>query len=232
MSAYGVIFDMDGVLVDSFAPHYESWRVTSARRGHALSESLFRAVFGRTNAAIAPVIAGTTVPDDEVGRWGDEKEAAYRDIIAKAYPSVPGAEELVDALKADGARLAIGSSGPPENVAVVVDHLASARHFEATVTGRDVPHGKPDPGVFLLASGRLGLSPAACAVVEDSLAGLEAARRAGCVAIALTGTATRETLAPQADLVVESLRELSPARIRGLIGRRAGGMTSDRQRGA
>ncbi len=218
MNAYGVIFDMDGVLVDSYAPHYESWRVTSERRGHLLSESLFRSVFGRTNAAIAPVITGAPVPDDEVERWGDEKEAAYREIIAKAFPSVPGAGELVDALKADGARLAIGSSGPPENVAVVVRHLASARHFEATVTGKDVPHGKPDPGVFYLASERLGLPPTSCAVIEDSLAGLEAARRAGCVAIALTGTATRETLVPKAHLVVESLRELTPVRIRGLIG--------------
>jgi beta-phosphoglucomutase len=223
MGAYGVIFDMDGVLVDSFAPHYESWRITSERRGHDLSETLFRSVFGRTNAAIAPVITGAPVPDDEVERWGDEKEAAYREIIAKAFPSVPGAEELVAALKTDGARLAIGSSGPPENVAVVVKHLASARHFEATVTGKDVPHGKPDPGVFLLASERMGLPPTSCAVIEDSPAGLEAARRAGCVAIALTGTATRETLAPTADLVVESLRELTPARIRGLIGCGGGG---------
>ena len=216
--AYGVIFDMDGVLVDSYGPHYESWRVTSVRRGYALPEPLFRGVFGRTNAAIAPVITGAPVADDEVLRWGDEKEAAYREILARKFPAMAGAEDLLEALRADGARLAIGSSGPPENVAVVAANMPAARHFEATVTGGDVPRGKPDPGVFLLAAEKLGLPPSACAVVEDSLAGLEAARRAGCAAIALTGTASREALVPNADLVVDSLRELTPERIRGLIG--------------
>ncbi len=218
MTPYGVIFDMDGVLVDSYGPHYESWRVTSARRGYALPEPLFRGVFGRTNAAIAPVITGGPVADGEVRRWGDEKEAAYREILARAFPAMAGAEDLLEALRADGARLAIGSSGPPENVAVVAANLPAARHFDAIVTGGDVPRGKPDPGVFLLAAERLGLPAVSCAVVEDSLAGLEAARRAGCAAIALTGTASREALVPNADLVVDSLRELTPERIRGLIG--------------
>lgn len=219
MRPYGVIFDMDGVLVDSFGPHYASWRITAERRGFSLPEPLFRGVFGRTNAAIAPVITGAPVSDDEVLRWGEEKEAVYREILARGFPAMPGAGELIEALRADGARLAIGSSGPPENVAVVAANLPAARHFDATVTGRDVPRGKPDPGVFLLAADRLGLPAASCAVVEDSLAGLEAARRAGCVAIALVGTSSREALAPNADLVVDSLRELTPAGIRERIGR-------------
>ena len=222
MGGYGVIFDMDGVLVDSYGPHYESWRITTERRGHALPESLFRTVFGRTNEAIIPVVTGRVYAPAEVEAWGEEKEAAYRDILARAFPAMPGADALLDALKADGARLAIGSSGPPENVAVVLEHLRGARHFDATVTGREVRVGKPDPEVFLLAAQRIGLPASACAVVEDSLAGLEAARRAGAAAIALTGTADRAALAPRADLVVDALGELTPARIRGLIAGKRG----------
>ena len=134
---------------------------------------------------------------------------------------MPGADALLAALRADGARLAIGSSGPPENVAVVMEHLAGARLFHATVTGGEVRHGKPDPEVFLLAAQRIGLPASACAVVEDSLAGLEAARRAGAAAIALTGTADRLALQPRADLVVDALAELSPARVRQLIASRS-----------
>jgi beta-phosphoglucomutase len=222
MASYGVIFDMDGVLVDSYAAHYESWRITAERRGYALPESLFRAVFGRTNAAIAPIVAGRAVPADESAAWGEEKEAAYREILARGFPAMPGVEALLDALRADGARLAIGSSGPPENVAVVLRHLGGARPFDAVVTGRDVRHGKPDPEVFLKSAEKLGLPAPACAVVEDSLAGLEAARRAGAAAIGLVGTASREALEPRADLVVDALRELTPPRIRGLIARPRG----------
>jgi beta-phosphoglucomutase len=221
MGDYGVIFDMDGVLVDSYGPHYESWRITTERRGYPLPETLFRTVFGRTNPAIIPVVTGRTYPPDEVEAWGEEKETVYRELLAKRFPAMPGADALLDALRADGARLAIGSSGPPENVDVVMRHLAGARHFSATVTGREVKHGKPDPEVFLLAAERIGLPASACAVVEDSLAGLEAARRAGAAAIALTGTADRLTLEPRADLVVDALEELSPARIRELIASRS-----------
>ena len=221
MGDYGVIFDMDGVLVDSYGPHYESWRITSERRGHPLPESLFRTVFGRTNPAIIPVVTGRTYPPGEVEAWGKEKEAVYRELLAKRFPAMPGADALLAALRADGARLAIGSSGPPENVDVVMKHLAGAQHFSATVTGGEVRHGKPDPEVFLLAAQRIGLPASACAVVEDSLAGLEAARRAGAAAIALTGTADRLTLEPRADLVVDALSDLSPARIRGLIATRS-----------
>jgi HAD superfamily hydrolase (TIGR01509 family) len=222
MGDYGVIFDMDGVLVDSFGLHYESWRVTAERRGYELPVSRFRPVFGRTNRSIIPVVAGREVPPDEVAAWGREKETVYREILARRFPAMPGADALLDALRADGARLAIGTSGPPENVDAVLANLPAARRVDAIVTGRDVRTGKPDPEVFLLAAGKLGLPPSACAVVEDSLAGLEAARRAGAAAIALVGTADRATLAPQSDLVVDALNELTPARVRSLLaGRRA-----------
>lgn len=220
MAPYGVIFDMDGVLVDSYGPHYESWRITAERRGFPLPEEVFRKVFGRTNRAIIPVVTGRDLPPEEMDAWGEEKEAVYREILRRRFPAMPGAGTLIENLLRDGARLALGSSGPPENVAVLLEHLPEARRLQAVVTGRDVRHGKPDPEVFLKAAGKLELPPAACAVVEDSPAGLEAARRAGMTALALTGTAPRTVLAARADGVVESLSELGPARIRKLIAAR------------
>ena len=128
-----------------------------------------------------------------------------------------GAAELLDALKAAGFALAVGSSGPPENVAVVLGRLGREGLFDATVTGNEVRAGKPDPEVFLKAAEKLGVQPRRCAVIEDAVAGLEAARRARMVPIALMGTAPRETLAERAALVVDSLRGLSPEVIGALI---------------
>jgi beta-phosphoglucomutase len=131
-----------------------------------------------------------------------------------------GAAELVDALAADGVSLGIGSSGPAANVALGVELLELGSRFSATVTGADVTRGKPDPQVFLLAAERLGVPPAACAVIEDAVHGITAANRAGMTSIGLTGTATRDRL-EHAQLVVDSLRELSPTRIRELAASRS-----------
>jgi HAD superfamily hydrolase (TIGR01509 family) len=130
-----------------------------------------------------------------------------------------GAAELVDALSAAGFRMAIGSSGPPENVALVQEVFTGGGKIDAVVTRADVTRGKPDPQVFLVAAERLGVPPASCAVVEDAVHGITAAQRAGMTAIALTGTLDRDALSA-ADAVVDSLRQLSPERIRALISAR------------
>ena len=138
---------------------------------------------------------------------------------------MPGAVELIDVLHEAGFALGVGSSGPPENIALTLEMLGRAENFAAVVTGIDVTRGKPDPQVFLLAAERLGLAPQACAVVEDAPQGIEAANRAGMASIALTGTATREALS-HADLVVDRLDELTPQRIGELIEGGARGLSS------
>jgi beta-phosphoglucomutase len=127
-----------------------------------------------------------------------------------------GAVELIDALAAAGFRLAVGSSGPPENVALTLERLARAARFGALVTGRDVTRGKPDPQVFLIAAERLGATPARCIVVEDAPVGVAAAHAAGMASVALVGTVAAERLAG-ADLVVRSLRELDAPRLAALL---------------
>lgn len=215
-----VIFDMDGVLIDSYAAHLRSWVAMGREFGLEITERQFAASFGRTSRDIIARLWGEGLSDQRIAVMDARKEAIYREIIAADFPAMDGAGEFVDTLTAAGFLLAIGSSGPPENVAAVVAGLARADGFAATVNGMDVSRGKPDPEVFLTAAGKLGVEPRRCAVVEDAPAGVEAARRAGMAAIALTGTAQREDLAG-ADLVVDSLRELSPKIVADLIARRA-----------
>jgi beta-phosphoglucomutase family hydrolase len=211
-----VIFDVDGVLTDSYDAHFQSWQQLFAELDAEFTEDQFRQTFGRTNRDIFTELYPGQMDDDEMRRLGDRKEVLYREVVAKAFIPLPGAVELIDALDAAGFRLAVGSSGPPENIRLTLDKLGRASRFAAMVTGRDVTRGKPDPQVFLLAAERLGLPPAHCAVIEDAPQGIEAGNRAGMTSIALTGTATREKLA-HAQLVVDTLTELSPKQIAMLI---------------
>ena len=218
MNGLGVIFDMDGVLVDSYRPHLLSWQQAAREHGLDLSDAQFAATFGRTSRDIIHALWGERFNEAQMAAFDARKEQAYRDIIRDHFPEMDGAGDLVAALHAAGFRMAIGSSGPPENIAVVRAGLPHGELIDATVSGAEVRKGKPEPDVFLQAAGKLGLAPRCCAVIEDAPVGVEAARRAGMTAIAITGTAPRAVLAARAHRVVDSLRELAPEVIGGLIG--------------
>ncbi len=210
MSDKAVIFDMDGVLVDSYQPHYESTRITCERRGFPLEEETFNQLFGRSFDSFAHAIAGSDISAAAIQAWYWEKEGLYRQLIAEDFPAMDGAPELLRALADAGFRLAIGSSGPRENVDYVVEHLPGANLFQETVCGDEVSHGKPAPDVFLLAAKKLGVDPSRCVVVEDSIHGLVAAKTAGMPCLGLTGTANLLELKAKAALVVNSLCDLTP----------------------
>jgi beta-phosphoglucomutase len=216
MPELAVIFDMDGVLVDSYEPHFQSWQRLYDELGIEYSEAVFAADFGQTSRDILRRRFPEELTEARFREIDDRKESYYRDIIRESFPAMDGADDLIESLAGDGFRLAVGSSGPPENVELAIEKLRSGRLISAKVTGADVTRGKPDPQVFLMAAERLSVPPSSCAVIEDAVHGVEAAKRAGMVAIAVTGTSTREDLAA-ADLVIDSLRELSPGRIRELI---------------
>ena len=212
-----VIFDVDGVLTDSYAPHYQSWQRMFGEIGVEFTDETFRGTFGRTNRDIfAELYPGEAMTAERSRELGDRKELLYREIIAENFTPIPGAVELIDALAAAGFKLGVGSSGPPENVRLTLEKLGRADRFDAVITGADVTHGKPHPEVFLKAAERLGMAPEFCAVIEDAPQGVEAANRAGMTSIGMLGTTTREKLS-HAKLVVEGHHELTPGRIAELI---------------
>jgi beta-phosphoglucomutase len=213
-----VIFDMDGVLVDTYHAHFRSWLAMAEAEGLSFTEAQFAPTFGRTSREIIAAFWGDGRYDDAaIAALDAQKEAAFRDLVAADFPAMPGARELLRSLRAAGFALAVGSSGPPENVELALDRLGCGELFGAVVTGRDVVRGKPDPQVFLLAAERLGVAPSRCAVVEDAPPGIAAARAAGMCSIGLASTGrTRDELAA-ARLVVGALAELNPARVRALI---------------
>jgi beta-phosphoglucomutase len=218
---FGAIFDMDGVLVDSYYAHFQSWRELAAELGVEVTETDFARQFGRTSREIVEAYWGEgRFSDEQIAELDRRKEAYYRRIIRENFPEMPGARQLLSELKAAGFRLAVGSSGPPENVKLVLEKLQAEELFDAVVTGMDVSRGKPDPQVFLLAAQRLHLPPSQCVVIEDAPVGIRAAHAAGMAAVGLVSTGRDHASLAEADLVVESLAQLKPSLLKDLILRR------------
>jgi beta-phosphoglucomutase len=214
-----VIFDMDGVLVDSFAAHRDACMTMIQAEGIAFDPEQFTAVFGRTSREVIAHLCGTDrYTGAEIEAMNYQRERAYRDAICEHFPAMPGAQELITSLSADGFALALGSSGPPENAELVLEKLGVRHLFGVVVTGSDVRKGKPDPEVFLTAASRLGIMPDMCAVIEDAPAGIEAANAGGMFSIGLASAGRTHQAQGNARLVVDLLEELSPALIRQLIG--------------
>jgi beta-phosphoglucomutase len=208
-----VLWDLDGTLVDSAEQHWQAWSETLAAQGLTVTRAQFRQTFGQRNDAILARWLGDAIAAERRRDIGHAKEARYRELVAQAgLVPLPGAAAWVERLSAAGWRQAVASSAPRLNVQVVVQALGLGAHFGALVAAEDVTHGKPAPDVFLAAAERLGVPPAACIVVEDAAAGVEAARRAGMRSVGLG----RAGFAP-ADIVVASLEDLPPDALDRLI---------------
>ena len=202
--------------MDSSEAHYESWRRFGEELGRPFPRGLFASTFGMMNREIIPLWLGGEISRERIDELSDRKEEIYREVAADILAPLEGVLELVASLKAADFGLAVGSSGPRANVELVLRVLCVADDFDAMVTSEDVAQGKPDPEVFVKAAGKLSVPPRRCAVFEDSPQGVEAGRAAGAKVVAVTSTRPASALA-DADLVIDSLKDLDAACIRSLI---------------
>jgi beta-phosphoglucomutase family hydrolase len=219
MPLSAVIFDFDGVVIDSHDAHGRSWFALADELGHVLSHETFVATFGQRNESILPFLGWAEEDDrDRIQKLGDRKEGLYREILrAEGIEPLPGVVALLEDLKANGIPCAIGTSTPRANVECVLEITGLAGYFGDIAASEDVTRGKPDPEVFLKAAAKIGASPAACVVIEDAQVGLRAARAAGMKALAVTTTHPSEALAPEnPDRIVTSLEEVNVANLREL----------------
>lgn len=211
-----VLWDMDGVIADTGAYHLQAWQVVFSERGLNYSDEEFRRNFGQRNDTIIKKVTGGSLPQSEVEAIATKKEEVYRQKIARNIMPLPGAVKLMKSLKERGIKMAIASSAPLENVMLILRGLDIADYFQVIVWGREVTEGKPSPQVFLLAAKRLKVEPASCLVIEDAVAGVTAAKRAGMKCVAVTNTHPRAKLL-EADLVVDNLRTVSVNKLTDLF---------------
>jgi beta-phosphoglucomutase family hydrolase len=200
-----VIWDMDGVIADTAPYHFSAWRETWRKRGVDFTEEDFSRSFGLKNDNIIRNILGEATSQSEIDTIAADKEEDFRGRVKKDnITALPGAVELMKSLNERGFKLALASSTPIENIRLLFQSLGIGTYFSAIVAGDDVKEGKPSPQCFLLAARRLEVEPVKCIVIEDAVAGVAAAKRAGMRCLAVTTTHPRASLT-EADLTVDTL---------------------------
>jgi beta-phosphoglucomutase len=209
-----VIWDLDGVIIDSGEEHRLAWYRLAQREKLSLTDEQFWSTFGWRNDAIIAHLWGP-LPLDRVKELGDLKEQYFREAIRQTAAPLPGAIELLSALHDAGYAQALASSAPVANIELISEVLGLDRYLQALVSGETVPHGKPAPDIFLNAAERLGVPPARSLVIEDAVAGVEAAHAGGMRCIAVVGDRDLPGLRA-AELTVRSLTEVNVERIRAL----------------
>jgi HAD superfamily hydrolase (TIGR01509 family) len=213
----GVLWDMDGVIVDTGDCHYWSWSKLLPRYGIRYSRELFRATFGMNNVQTLKTLVGHELAPQLVAEISERKEELFRRGVRGRVQPLPGVVHWLERLKAAGWKQGIASSGPPANIDALVDELGLRGWFDALVSGADLP-GKPDPALFLHVAWTIEVPPQRCVVIEDALAGVEAARRAGMKCIAVTTTNPAQAL-EAADMVVDRLDDLPADAFQRLLDR-------------
>ena len=216
MASRAVLWDLDGVVVDTGEFHYLAWDEVLAEAGLPFSRQFFQATFGMNNAGILTTLLGHEPPANQLKFISERKEERFRQIIHGQVRPLPGVVQPLQWFKRHGFKQAIASSAPPANIDFLIDELGLCAYFEAIVSGYDLP-GKPAPDVFLLAARRLAVDPIGCLVIEDAVAGVEGAKRANMKCLAVTTTNPIEKL-HRADRVVDTLTVVSASLINDLFG--------------
>jgi HAD superfamily hydrolase (TIGR01509 family) len=189
----GVVFDLDGTLVDNMALHAEAFAAFLERhRLPALTTEMRARLDGQRNRDIFPIIFGRPLSEDDLRLYAGEKEGLYRAGSGGRLAPLRGLGALLDQLDALGIPTAVATSAPADNVGHTLRELGLAERLTAVVRSDQVPRGKPHPDVFLAAARLIGADPGACLAFEDAPAGLRAARAAGMRCVAVTTSFTRE----------------------------------------
>jgi len=199
-----ILWDMDGVIVDSNAFHFAAWQETFAKRGVAITKECFTKLCGTRNDFIVGSIMGRELPEGDIRSILQEKEEAFRRKATGNIKPFPGAVRLLNAIKKGNFKLGLVSSAPKENIDLVLSELNLEGIFNCIVFGRGVPKSKPNPQLYLLAAQKLKVAPKDCLAIEDSPLGVKTAKTAGMKCLAITNTHPWQKL-KEADKVVDSL---------------------------
>ena len=211
-----VVFDLDGILIDSEHVWDEVRQQLADERGGRWNENASRDMMGMSSIEWSRYMRDVVGLNEEPEAISAEVVRRLEDRYRRELPLIPGAEQAVERLAARWP-LALASSSNRELIDLVLESSGLGRYFEASVSSEEVARGKPAPDVFLEAARRLGVGPPSCAAVEDSENGILAAKAAGMRTIAIPNPhypPHKDALAA-ADVVLASIQELTPAAVEG-----------------
>ena len=202
-----VIFDMDGVIIDSEQAHKEAAYVLIDRLGFSVSEPLFETFTGRRSVDCWQMImdAQEEVFDLDPVKLAEEEEEIFFSLYygEKQAVLVAGVQELMMKFRAMGIPMIVASSSSVIAIEKMLSFFRLESVFSGFVSGNNVSHGKPAPDIFLAAAEKLGARPETCLVIEDSDAGVEAARRAGMKVVGFANPNSHNQKLNEVDLVVD-----------------------------
>ena len=208
MKFNGVIFDLDGVICFTDEYHYLAWKEMADDMGVYFDREINNRLRGVSRMASLEIILerydGPPLSDEEKKSLAEKKNNIYRELLGRMTPADLPVEvkETLDALRAAGLKLAIGSSS--KNAPFILERIGLDGYFDAVSDGNNITRSKPDPQVFTMAAEFLGLAPEQCLVVEDAVAGAEAGHTGG-FAVACVGDAAQEKAG---DYNMDSIRQL------------------------
>ncbi|MDW3193133.1 MAG: HAD family phosphatase [Cytophagales bacterium] len=212
----GLLFDMDGVIVNNHEYHYQSWQLMCEKYGKPLSQdSYMQNMNGRTLNEVVQFIFETEMSMERVREIGEEKEAIYRDLYRKHLAPTDGLLTFLAACSAASIPMVVGTSAPTRNVDFTLDGLGIRSIFQGVLDERAVTKGKPNPEIYQKCAASIGLPNQQCVVFEDALSGIEAGKAAGSKVIALATSHKRSEL--DADLIIDDFTQLGLEQIHELF---------------
>ena len=196
MKFKGVLFDMDGVLVDNLPYHVDAWLLFCERHAIPLTREIFyRELNGMNSKDTFDWLYKREMSAAEMGLLEEEKEISYRDFYREHMKPAVGLLDFIHQLKAAGIKIALATSAGPGNIDFTIDGLGIRDQFDAIIGGAEVIHGKPNPEIYVKAAALLGLDPRDCWVIEDSLQGIASGQAAGAKVVGITTSHTQQELA-------------------------------------
>jgi beta-phosphoglucomutase len=214
---FGVIFDMDGVMVDNIAYHIDALHVFCKRHDRSFTDEEFKTnISGKTVSEVMNYIFRRELTQEEINNYADEKESIYREIYKPHMKATKGLIGFLERLKAGNIPTAVATAAPPVNVEYVFEGLKAGKYFDSVVDGDMVVNGKPHPEIYLKAAVLLKMEPEKCIVIEDSLQGIQSGLNAGMKVIGITTVHTSEEL-DKADYVIEDFEEISLEKLNSIV---------------
>ena len=212
----GVLFDLDGVLIDTTELHYRVWD-EFARRGFTPTREQLLATNGRRADETIRLWLGSSLSDQDVIAITADREMYFNHLLAtESVPAVPGAAEFVASLQRAGVPIAVATSATPENARLSLARVQMASKFRVVISAADVAQGKPHPEPYLKAAAGLGVPATACLVIEDSVSGIRAGKAAGAKCLAIATTFPPQSLADESpDWLADGFADI-PRELRAL----------------
>lgn len=204
-----VIFDMDGTMINNMAYHKKAWKEFARRHGFDFTEEEFKEKFsGKKNDQIFAGIFGSDLPPDEAIRYGEEKEAIYRELYAADIEPVAGLHHLIETMQKAGKKVAVATTAPKDNRDFGFKALQLEDVFAVVLGEEHVTNGKPHPEIYLETAKRLEVAPERCLVFEDSPAGVASGKAAGMIVVGILTTHSEEEL-KDADYLVHDFTSVT-----------------------